>query len=68
VCTLACAADLKPAYKAPPLPVAGYNWSGFCAGVSGGGAWIETAWSNAVFGQYSGTNAGSGGIFGVTGG
>jgi outer membrane immunogenic protein len=33
------AADLRPAYKAPPAPVvAAFNWSGFYAGIHGGWA------------------------------
>ena len=39
--TGALAADLSvaPLYKAPPAPAPGYNWSGFYAGVNGGGGW-----------------------------
>src|SRR5215831_9673565 len=37
----ASAADLaaRPYTKAPPMPAAVYNWTGFYLGIVGGGAW-----------------------------
>lgn len=38
------AADL-PLYKAPPVPVLGYDWTGVYAGINGGGGFGHTCWS-----------------------
>jgi outer membrane immunogenic protein len=50
----AFAADLSlaPIYKAaPPTPVSpAYNWSGFYAGVNGGGGWGNSNWSGNATG------------------
>lgn len=45
--TSAFAADLSlaPLYKAPPAPAPAYNWSGFYAGLNGGGGWGNSWWS-----------------------
>lgn len=44
----ASAADLRPAYKAPPAPVmAAFNWSGFYWGLNGGWATGDAGLSNA---------------------
>lgn len=39
LCVPASAADLRPAYKAPPPAPVAYNWSGFYIGGFAGGAW-----------------------------
>lgn len=59
------AADLAraPVMKAPAVTPM-FNWSGFYAGAAGGGGWVNTAWSNAAFGTYSGKIEGSGAIAG----
>ncbi len=65
----AAAADLSvaPLYKAPPLPPSevaqAYNWTGFYAGINGGGGWGHSWWS----GTGTGTNL-SGGLVGGTAG
>jgi len=41
----AAAADLRPAYKAPP-PVPMYNWSGFYLGGFVGGGWTKSVTTN----------------------
>jgi len=41
----ASAADLKPVYKAPPAPVATFNWTGFYVGGSVGARWMEGDWN-----------------------
>ena len=45
--TNAIAADLSlaPLYKAPPAPAPAYDWSGFYAGVNGGGGWGHSWWN-----------------------
>ena len=42
----ASAADLaaRPYAKAPLMPVAVYNWTGFYIGVNGGGGWADKDW------------------------
>src|SRR5262245_39126205 len=42
----ASAADLaaRPYTKAPPPPVAIYNWTGFYIGINGGGGWSDKCW------------------------
>ena len=42
----ASAADLaaRPCAKAPAMPVAVYNWTGFYIGANGGGAWSDKCW------------------------
>ena len=55
------AADLSvaPLYKAPPAPAPAYNWSGFYAGVNGGGGWGHSWWNtNATGFPVSGGQAG----------
>jgi outer membrane immunogenic protein len=43
---VASAADLaaRPYTKAPPMAVAMYDWSGFYAGINGGGGWSRNCW------------------------
>ena len=43
----AMAADLSvaPLYKAPPATAPAYDWSGFYAGVNGGGGWGHSWWN-----------------------
>lgn len=41
------AAD-APVYKGPPPAAAMYNWSGFYVGISGGGIWGKTQWSDGA--------------------
>src|ERR1700722_20999829 len=67
----AAAADLSvaPLYKAPPAPAAAYDWSGFYAGINGGGGWGHSWWNaNAtgfpVSGGQAGGNAGYNWTFG----
>jgi len=45
--TSAIAADLSlaPLYKAPPAPAPAYDWSGFYAGINGGGGWGHSWWN-----------------------
>jgi outer membrane immunogenic protein len=42
----ASAADLgaRPYAKAPVMPIAVYNWTGFYIGANGGGAWSDKCW------------------------
>ena len=57
----AMAADLSvaPLYKAPPAPTPAYDWSGFYAGVNGGGGWGHSWWNtNATGLPLSGGQAG----------
>jgi outer membrane immunogenic protein len=59
------AADLSvaPIYKAPPVVAApAYNWSGFYAGLNGGGEWGTSNWDNG------GSLSLSGGVAGGTAG
>jgi outer membrane immunogenic protein len=43
------AADLRPAYKAPPGAfVAPFNWTGFYVGLNGGYGWGTSNWSSAA--------------------
>lgn len=56
------AADLRPAYKAPPAPVTpAFNWSGFYAGIHGGWAWGD---ADLTAGGVSRTADIDGGFFG----
>jgi outer membrane immunogenic protein len=58
------AADLPvkaPVYKAP----VGYNWTGFYAGINGGGGFGHTDWTYVVGGTQAGHNT-SGGLIGGT--
>jgi outer membrane immunogenic protein len=61
----AFAADLpaRTYTKAPPMVVAAYDWSGFCAGVNGGGGWSHDTWT-VVGGVSEGSNNASGGTVG----
>jgi outer membrane immunogenic protein len=55
---VAAAADLRPAYKAPP-PVAApvtYSWAGFYMGVNAGGGWTEGSDAGFVGGGQIGYN------------
>jgi len=46
-CGAASAADLPPAYKAPPaLPEAVYNWTGFYVGTHLGAGWDRGGWTD----------------------
>lgn len=66
VCS-AMAADLPG--TAPPVLAASppaWNWSGFYVGAVAGGGVLQTSWSNAVYGNYSGTNSGDGELVGGT--
>jgi len=58
----AAAADLSltPLYKAPPAePPSSHDWSGFYAGVNGGGGWGNSWWNaNATGVNLSGAQAG----------
>ena len=63
--SVASAADMPtkaPVAVSPPV----LNWNGFYAGIAAGGGVLQTAWSNAPFGTYSGTNSGDGAIVGGT--
>jgi outer membrane immunogenic protein len=46
----ASAADLaaRPYTKAPVMPVAVYNWTGFYIGANGGGGWSHKCWDNVA--------------------
>ncbi len=56
-CVSAHAADLRPAYKAPPPAPVVYNWSGFYLGGFAGGAWGANASSTDLDGWNTfGTN------------
>jgi outer membrane immunogenic protein len=48
----ASAADLaaRPYTKAPVMPVAVYNWTGFYIGANGGGGWSHKCWDNFALG------------------
>ncbi len=47
--TSSFAADLtKPVYKANPVYVAPFSWSGFYLGINGGYGWGSSNWSSAV--------------------
>jgi outer membrane immunogenic protein len=66
-----CAADLASSRSYPPLPTAGYNWSGFYLGINGGGGWGHNCWTNtSSFGIPTvpsfaeGCNTASGGMVG----
>lgn len=57
------AADMP--LKAPPLP-APYNWTGFYAGIEGGGAWGTSHHATAGVAEFSGNFDVSGGLIGGT--
>jgi outer membrane immunogenic protein len=61
----AFAADLpaRTYTKAPPMVVAAYDWSGFYAGLNGGGGWAHTCW-NVVAGLSEGCHDANGGTVG----
>jgi outer membrane immunogenic protein len=46
-CAVAADLSVAPLYKAPPtLPSPVYNWTGFYAGVNGGGGWGRSWWQS----------------------
>jgi outer membrane immunogenic protein len=60
------AADLSaraPAYKAPAIVQAAYDWSGFYAGINGGGATSNIDWNEDGFGD-EGSHHATGGTVG----
>ncbi len=61
----AFAADLPARVytKAPPPVVAAYDWSGFYAGLNGGGGWAHTCW-DVVGGLSEGCHNANGGTIG----
>jgi outer membrane immunogenic protein len=61
----AFAADLPARVytKAPPVVMAAYDWSGFYAGINGGGGWAHTCW-NLVAGLSEGCHDANGGTIG----
>jgi len=61
----AFAADLpaRTYTKAPPMVMAAYDWSGFYAGLNGGGGWAHTCW-NVVAGLSEGCHDANGGTIG----
>lgn len=61
----AFAADLpaRTYTKAPPMVMAAYDWSGFYAGLNGGGGWAHTCW-NVVAGLSEGCHDANGGTVG----
>ena len=61
----AFAADLpaRTYTKAPPMVVAAYDWSGFYAGLNGGGGWAHTCW-NLASGLSEGCHDANGGTVG----
>lgn len=62
----AAAADLPPApapyYKAPPVYVPAYSWTGFYLGINGGGAFGRSSWDST--GSFSMTGGLVGGTVG----
>ena len=59
------AADLpRPVYKAPPVFVAPFSWSGFYVGINGGYGWGNATVSNTL-GSFT-TNGTDGGLVGAT--
>jgi outer membrane immunogenic protein len=61
----ALAADLPARVytKAPPVVAAAYDWSGFYAGINGGGGWAHSCWS-VVGGLSEGCHNADGGTVG----
>ena len=61
----ALAADLPARVytKAPPVAMAAYGWSGFYAGINGGGGWAHSCW-NVVGGLSEGCHNADGGTVG----
>jgi outer membrane immunogenic protein len=66
---VASAADMaaRPYTKAPPMAVAMYDWSGFYAGINGGGGWSRSCWDVILPGGAiapEGCHNASGAVFG----
>src|ERR1700760_461400 len=67
----AAAADLP--YKAPPMPIEVWTWTGCYLGGSGGGLWVHKRWTDndpfdTTRGQVLYSHTASGGMIGAQGG